>query len=211
MSLKILIADDHPIVRQGLKQILASESDVVALGEAETAQKMLELSRKQHWDVVVLDITMPGRSGLDVLKELKHERPKLPVLVLSAHPEDQYAVRVLKAGAAGYMTKERAPEELIKAIRKVLGGGKYVSESLAEKFAFALEVDTEKPLHETLSDREYQVMLMIASGKTATQISKKLYLSVKTISTYRTRILEKMKMTTNAELMRYAMQNRLID
>jgi DNA-binding NarL/FixJ family response regulator len=211
MSLRILIADDHPIVRQGLKQILASEPDVVAVGEAENAQKALELVRKQHWDVVVLDITMPGRGGLDVLKELRHERPKLPVLVLSAHPEDQYAVRVLRGGAAGYMTKEKAPEELIKAIKKVLHGGKYLSESLAEKLAFDLETDSEKPLHETLSDREYQVMLMIASGKTATQISKKLCLSVKTISTYRTRILEKMGMKSNAELMRHAIQNRLID
>lgn len=211
MSLKILIADDHPIVRQGLRQILGTEPDVGSVGEAETAQKVLELVRKQRWDVVVLDITMPGRSGLDVLKELRHERPKLPVLVLSAHPEDQYAVRVLKAGAAGYMTKEKAPEELIKAIRKVLGGGKYVSESLAEKLAFDLETDTEKPLHKTLSDREYQVMLMIASGKTATQISQKLYLSVKTVSTYRARILEKMGMKSNAELMRYAIENRLID
>ncbi len=211
MSLKILVADDHPIVRQGLKQILASEPDVVPIGEAESAQKMLELARKQHWDVIVLDITMPGRSGLDVLKELRHERPKLPVLVLSAHAEDQYAVRVLKAGAAGYMTKEKAPEELIRAIRKVLQGRKYLSESLAEKLAFDLEVDAEKPLHKTLSDREYQVMLMIASGKTATLVSKKLCLSVKTISTYRTRVLEKLGMKSNPELMRYAIQNRLID
>lgn len=211
MSLKILIADDHPIVRQGLRQILAAEPDVGAVSEAGTAQKVLELVRKQHWDVVVLDITMPGRSGLDVLKELKHERPKLPVLILSAHPEDQYAVRVLKAGAAGYMTKEKAPEELIKAIRKVLGGGKYLSESLAEKLAFDLETDTEKPLHKTLSDREYQVMLMIASGKTVKQIAQELHLSVKTISTYRARVLEKMQMKSNSELMRYAIQNRLID
>lgn len=211
MSLKILIADDHPIVRQGLKQILASEPDVVAVGEAETAQKTLELARKQHWDVVVLDITMPGRSGLDVLKELRQERPRLPVLVLTAHPEDQYAVRVLKAGAAGYMTKEKAPEELIKAIRKVLQGGKYVSESLAEKLAFDLETDTEKPLHKTLSDREYQVMRMIVSGKTVKQIGAELHLSVKTVSTYRARTLEKMKMKTIAELVRYATQNRLID
>lgn len=209
--IKILIADDHPIVRRGLRQILAEEPDVGVVGEAGTAQKVLELVRKQHWDVVVLDITLPGKSGLDVLKELKQERPKLPVLVLSVHPEEQYAVRVLRAGAGGYMTKEKAPEELIKAITKVLQGGKYLSESLAEKLAFDLETDAERPLHETLSDREYQVMLMIASGKTATQISKKLHLSVKTISTYRARILEKMRMKSNAELMRYAIQNRLID
>lgn len=211
MSLRILIADDHPIFRHGLKQILAAEPDVVAVGEAENSQKVLELARKQHWDVVVLDITMPGRSGLDVLKELRHERPKLPVLILSASPEDQYAVRVLKAGAAGYMTKERAPQELIKAIRKVLQGGKYLSESLAQKLAFDLETETERPLHETLSDREYQVMRMIVSGKTVKEIAAQLHLSVKTISTYRARTLEKMKMKTIAELVRYATQNRLID
>lgn len=211
MSLKILIADDHPIVRQGLKQILAAEPDVGAVGEADTAPQLLKLVRKQRWDVVVLDITMPGRSGLDVLKELKQERPKLPVLVLSVHSEDQYAVRVLRAGAGGYMTKEKAPEELIKAIRKVLHGGKYLSESVAEKLAFHLEAETGKPLHETLSDREHQVMLMIASGKTVKQIAQEMYLSVKTISTYRARVLEKMGMKSNAELMRYAIQNRLID
>ncbi len=211
MSLKILIADDHPIFREGLKQVLAAEPDVVAVGEAENAQKALELARKQQWDVVVLDITMPGRSGLDVLKELRHERPKLPVLILSASPEDQYAVRVLKAGAAGYMTKERAPQELIKAIRRVLQGEKYLSESLAQKLVFDLETDSRKPLHETLSDREYQVMRMIVSGKTVKQIAQELHLSVKTISTYRARTLEKMKMKTIAELVRYATQNRLID
>jgi len=211
MSLKILIADDHPIFRKGLKQVLAAESDVAAVGEAENSQKALELARKQHWDVVVLDITMPGRSGLDVLKELRQERPKLPVLILSASPEDQYAVRVLKAGAAGYMTKERAPQELIKAIRKVLQGEKYLSESLAQKLVFDLETDSEKPLHETLSDREYQVMRMIVSGNAVKQIAQELHLSVKTISTYRARTLEKMKMKTIAELVRYATQNRLID
>jgi DNA-binding NarL/FixJ family response regulator len=211
MSLKILIADDHPIFRHGLKQVLAAEPDVVAVGEAENGQKALELVRKQHWDVVVLDITMPGRSGLDVLKELRHERPKLPVLILSASPEDQYAVRVLKAGAAGYMTKERALQELIKAIRKVLQGGKYLSESLAEILAFDLETDSGKPLHETLSDREYQVMRMIVSGKSVKQIAAQLHLSVKTVSTYRARTLGKMKMKTIAELVRYATQNRLID
>jgi two-component system invasion response regulator UvrY len=211
MSLRILIADDHPIFRHGLKQVLAAQPDVVAVGEAENSEKALELARKQRWDVVVLDITMPGRGGLDVLKELRHERPKLPVLILSASPEDQYAVRVLKAGAAGYMTKERALQELIRAIRKVLQGGKYLSESLAEKLAFDLETDSGKPLHETLSDREYQVMRMIVSGKTVKQIAAQLHLSVKTVSTYRARTLEKMKMKTIAELARYATQNHLID
>jgi len=154
---------------------------------------------------------MPGRNGLDVLKELKQQRPKLPVLILSMHPEDQYAVRALKAGASGYLTKGSVEEKLVKAIKKILAGGKYVSSLLAEKMAFDLEQKTEKPLHETLSDREYQVMLLIGSGKTVSQIAEELSLSVKTIDTYRTRILEKMKMKTNAELMKYAIRNKLID
>jgi DNA-binding NarL/FixJ family response regulator len=209
--IKILIADDHAVVRRGLKQILGEEPDMAVFGEARNAEEVLKNVREQNWDIVILDITMAGRSGLDVLKELKHTRPKLPVLFLSIHPEDQYAVRVLKAGAAGYMTKESAPEELVKAIRKVLRGGKYISPSLAEKLAFDLETDSEKPLHESLSDREYQVMCMIASGKTVKDIAEALYLSVKTISTYRERILGKMKMKTNAELTHYAIKNRLVD
>ena len=154
---------------------------------------------------------MPGRSGLDVLKEIKQLYPKTPVLVLSMHPEDQFAVRVLKAGAAGYLTKENVPEEMVKAVRKVIGGGKYVSSSLAEKLAFDLQTDTEKPLHESLSDREYQVMCMIASGKTVKEIAEELVLSIKTISTYRTRILEKLNMRTNAELTHYAVKSGLVD
>jgi DNA-binding NarL/FixJ family response regulator len=209
--LKILIADDHPIVRKGLKQILSEESDMGVVGEAQNSQEVLELVRKQDWDIVILDITMPGRGGIDVLKELKHERPKLPVLMLSVHPEDQYAVRALKAHASGYMTKDSAPEELVKAIRKILRGGKYISSTLAEKLAFDLETETEKPLHETLSDREHQVLLMIASGKTVSKIAEELSLSVKTIDTYRARILEKMKMKTNAELTHYAIKNKLVD
>jgi len=209
--IKILIADDHPIVRQGLKQILSEEPDIEVVGEAQNSQEVLELVRKQHWDIVILDITMPGRGGLDVLKELKHERPKLPVLMLSVHPEDQYAVRALKAHASGYLTKDSAPEELVKAIRKILRGGKYISSTLAEKLAFDLETETDKPLHETLSDRESQVMLMIASGKTISQIAEELSLSVKTIGTYRTRVLEKMKMKSNAELMHYAIKNGLVE
>jgi DNA-binding NarL/FixJ family response regulator len=209
--LKILIADDHPIVRQGLKQILSEESDMGVFGEAQNSQEVLELVQKQDWDIVILDINMPGRGGIDVLKELKHERPKLPVLMLSVHPEDQYAVRALKAHASGYMTKDSAPEELVKAIRKILRGGKYISSTLAEKLAFDLETETEKPLHETLSDREHQVLLMIASGKTVSEIAEELSLSVKTIDTYRARILEKMKMRTNAELTYYAIKNKLVD
>ena len=194
-----------------MRQILSEESDIGEVGEAQNSQEVLELVRKKSWDIVVLDITMPGRGGLDVLKELKELHPKLPILILSMHPEDQYAVRALKAGASGYMTKESAQDELVKAIRKILQGGKYVSPTLAEKLAFNLEVRTEKPLHETLSDREYQVMLMIASGKTVSRIAEELALSAKTIDTYRTRILEKMKMKTNAELMKYAIRNKLVE
>lgn len=209
--LRILIADDHPIVRQGLKQILSEEPDMEVSGEAQNSQEVLELVRKQDWDILVLDITMPGRGGIDVLKEVKQQRPKLPILILSMHPEDQYAVRALKTGAAGYMTKEVVQEELIKAIRKILRGGKYISPNLAEKLALRLAPETEKPLHETLSDREYQVMIMIASGKTVSEIADELALSVKTIGTYRARILEKMKMKTNAELTHYAIKNGLVD
>ncbi len=209
--IKILIADDHAIVRRGLKQIVAEGPNMAVMGEAQNAKAVLELIRKENWDVVVLDITMPGKWGLDVLKELKIERPKLPVLVLSMHPEDQFAVRALKAGAAGYMTKESAPEELVEAIRKVFAGGKYVSPSLMEKLVSDLEIDTQKPLQETLSDREYQVMRRLAAGKTVGEIAEELSLSVKTISTYRTRILEKMRMSTNAELIHYAIRNGLVD
>jgi DNA-binding NarL/FixJ family response regulator len=209
--IKILIADDHPIVRQGLKQILSEEPDLEVVGEAQNCQEVLELVQEQHWDIVVLDITMPDRGGLDVLIELKHKRPRLPVLILSMHPEDQYAVRALKAHASGYMTKESIPEELVKAIRKIIRGGKYISPTLAEKLAFDLEAENEKPLHETMSDREYQVMLMIASGKTVSEIAKEISLSPKTIGTYRARLLEKMKMKTNGELMHYAIKNKLVE
>jgi DNA-binding NarL/FixJ family response regulator len=209
--MRILIADDHPIFRAGLKEILAKDADVESIGEADNGHKALELARKQRWDVVVLDITMPGKDGLEVLQELRRERPKLPVLVLSAHPEDQLALRLLKAGAAGYLTKDKAPKVLLSAIRKVLGGGKYVSESLAEKAVFQLASETTESLHETLSDREFQVMRMIASGKTIKEIGKELFLSVRTVSTYRARVLEKMNMKSNAELIRYALQNKLVD
>jgi two-component system, NarL family, invasion response regulator UvrY len=208
--IRIIIVDDHTVVRRGLKQILSEESDMSVVGEAHNAQEMLTLVRKQQCDVVVADISMPGRSGLDVLKELKQDRPKLPVLVLSMHPEDQYAVRALKLGASGYMTKESAPEELVKAIRKVVSGGRYVSPALAEKLALDLAVDTDRSPHETLSEREHQVFSMIARGKTVKEIADELALSVKTISTYRTRILEKMAMKNNAELIHYAISNRLV-
>jgi len=208
--IRILIADDHEIIRRGLKQIVSEQSDMTVEGEAENAPQVLDLVGRHEYDVVVLDLNMPGRSGLEALSELKQLRPKLPVLVLSVHSEDQYGVRVFKAGAAGYLTKESAPEELVGAIRKVCRGGKYVSESLAEKLAFGL-AQTASPMHETLSDREYQVMLMIASGKTVGQIGNELALSVKTISTYRARILLKMAMKSNADLTRYVIENHLLD
>ena len=208
--IRILIADDHAIVRRGLKHIVSEQPDMTVVGEAENARQVLDLVRTGEWDVIVLDINMPGRSGLEVLRELRREHPKLPVLVLSVHPEDQYGVRVLKAGAAGYLTKDSAPDELVQAIRKVHRGGKYVSASLAEVLAFELETETDQPRHKSLSDREYQVMTMIASGKTVGEIGEELSLSVKTISTYRARVLGKMKMRTNAELTHYAIQNQLL-
>jgi DNA-binding NarL/FixJ family response regulator len=209
--LRILIADDHAIVRQGLKQIVTETQDMMVAGEASNGQELLNKIKEGEYDVVVLDITMPGRNGMDVLRQLRSERPWLPVLMLSIHPEEQYALRALRAGASGYLTKESAPDELVVAIRKVSRGGKYVSSSLAEKLAFELEVGREQALHEALSDREYQVMCMIASGKTVMEIAQKLSLSEKTISTYRSRILEKMKMKNNAELTYYAIKNQLVD
>lgn len=208
---RILIVDDHPVVRRGLRQILEAESNLNVVGEAECGSRALELVRTRHWDLAVLDITMPGKSGLEVLRELKQERPKLAILVLSIHPEEQYARRVLKAGAAGYVTKASAPEQLALAVRRILRGSIYVSPSLAEKLAMDLRGDSQWPLHEGLSDREYQVLCLIASGKPIKQIALELQLSAKTISTYRARILEKMKMTSNADLIRYALHNRLVE
>ena len=198
-------------MRHGLKQILADEFKRASFGEASNAQEALNRIWKEPWDVVVLDITMPGRSGLEVLREIKKSSPKLPVLVLSMHPENQFAVRVLKRGAAGYMTKESAPAELVGAIKKVLAGGRFISSNLAEKLASYLSHDSQKPVQELLSDREFQVLRLIASGKIVSEIATELSLSVKTISTYRTRILEKMGMKNNAELMHYAIQHRLVE
>ena len=209
--IKVLVADDHPVVREGLKQILAEAQDIEVAAEAEDGHKLLEKVREQGFDVVVMDITMPGLMGLDALKQLKSEHPQLPILILSIHPEEQYALRVLRAGASGYLTKGSAPDSLIGAIRKVYRGGSYVSPALAERLADELRGDITKMPHETLSDREYQVMCLIASGKTVTEIADQLALSVKTVSTYRSRILEKMRMKTNAELTHYAIEHKLVD
>jgi two-component system invasion response regulator UvrY len=206
----ILIADDHPILRRGLKDILVREFKEAEYGEAENAEQVLNLVRKQNWDLVILDVTMPGRSGLDVLKDLKGLRPKVPVLVLSVHPEDQLGQRALKAGASGYMSKESAPEELIKAVRRVLAGRLYVSPVLAERLATDLR-GTPGEQHDALSDRELEVLRMLALGKTVTQIAGELHLSVPTVSTHRAHILEKMNMTTTAQLIRYAVRHHLVE
>jgi len=208
---RVLIADDHSILRRGLIEILMRELKGAVCGEAENAEQVLSRVQSHNWDLVILDVSMPGRSGIDILADLKRLRPKLPVLVLSMHPEDQYGKRVLRAGASGYLNKDSAPEELIRAISKVLAGGRYVSAALAEKLALELLQDQGQPLHETLSNRELEVLRMIGSGKTVSQIAEELHLSVTTISTYRARILEKMNMTTSAELMHYALSNQLVD
>jgi two-component system invasion response regulator UvrY len=204
--IRILVADDHAILRRGLRDILAHELEGVICAEAGNAQEVVAQVQSEPWDLVILDITMPGRSGLDLLRDLKQLRPELPVLILSMHPEDQYAKRVLKAGAAGYMNKETAPKELVKAIRKVLAGGRYASEALAEKLAFDLSAGAANQCHEMLSDREFEVLRMIASGKTISRIAEELHLGVTTVSTYRVRILEKLGMENNSELIRYALQ-----
>jgi DNA-binding NarL/FixJ family response regulator len=208
--IRVLIADDHTVVRQGLKQILSDDPQLSVVGEAADGNEVLTALETLSVDALVLDITMPGRNGLDVLKEVKRKRPALPVLVLSMHPEDQFAIRILRAGAAGYITKESAPEELVGALRKVCSGGKYVSPQLAEKLAVFIGDETTRPPHEKLSDREFEVLRMLALGKTVTEVAEELLLSVKTVSTYRSRVLEKMKMTSNADLTRYALQNELI-
>ena len=207
--LRILIVDDHPIVRQGLKQALA-DAEIGEIVEAATPQEALDLVRQREWDAVVLDIGLPGRGGLEVLKDIKQEVPRLPVLILSMHSEEQYAVRAIRAGAAGYLTKEAAPGKLVDAIHKIASGGRYISPELAERLATELTVDAVRPLHTSLSDREFDVLRLIASGQTVGHIATRLSLSVKTVSTYRARILEKMHLKNNAELMRYALTNHLL-
>jgi len=208
--IKVLIADDHPIVREGLKQVIEKASDMKVSGEALNGQEVLDLVYREEWDVLILDFSMPGKGGLDVIRELRRERPKLPILVLSMHPEAELAPRLLKAGAAGYLTKESATRELVAAVRKVFTGGRYVSPALAEKLAMDLAVPSDKQPHDLLSDREYQVLLRIAAGRTAAEIATEFSISIKTVRTYRDRIMEKMSMKNDVELTRYAMDNGLI-
>ena len=209
--IRVLIVDDHAIVRRGLRQIVAETGDIVVNGEAETGSQAIKTARQEDFDVMLLDISLPDKNGIEVLKQIKKEQPKLAVLMLSMHGEREFAVRALKAGASGYLTKQSAPAQLVTAIRHVAAGKKYVSPALAEELANPLGVDTEKPLHETLSDREFQTLRLIASGKTLSDMSAELCLSPKTISVYRSRLLEKLKLKNNSDLIRYAIKNRLAD
>lgn len=210
-TIRVFIADDHAIVREGLKQILADSPDIIVAGESENGLDAIKLFRKSKCHVMLLDISMPDKSGIDVLKQVKKENPEMAVLMLSMHREDQYAIRSLKAGAAGYLTKQSAPKELVTAIRQVAMGQKYVSAALAQELAAQVGDDHATPLHDTLSDREYQTLTMIASGKTVSAIAEELSLSVKTISEYRARLLVKMKLKNSAELTHYAIKNQLIE
>ncbi len=209
--INILIADDHALIREGLKKILNGEPDMTVVGEANNVVELLTALKRLAVNIILLDITMPGESGLDALKELRQKYPHVPVLILSFHPEHRFAVRALKAGAAGYLTKASAAEEVVQAIRKVVGGGKYVSASLAEQLATELDSGSGKLPHETLSDREFQVMRLIAAGKKSSEIAEELSVSVNTVNTYRMRIFEKMKMQSNVELSRYAVEHGLIE
>jgi two-component system invasion response regulator UvrY len=209
--IRVLIADDHSIVRQGLKQILEETDDLSVEGEASNGNEAMQKIRDMEWDVVLMDVSMPGKNGIETLKEIRQEKPDLPVLILSMYPEDQYAIRLIRAGASGYLTKESAPEQLVAAIRTVSQGRKYISPSVAELLALEIGSKSDRPPHEQLSNREDQIFRMIALGKTVSQIAEELKLSVKTASTYRTRILEKMHMKTNAELTHYAIRNGLVD
>lgn len=208
-GVRVLICDDHPMVRRGLREIVTEQTAMTVVGEASHAAEIVDLVRKTECDVVLLDITMPGRNGLEALKDIKLERPDMPVLMLSIHPEDQYAIRALKCGAAGYLTKESAPEELVRAIQKVVAGGRYVSASLAERLADQVGGKAGATPHEQLSDREFEVLRQIGQWKTVSQIAGEMSLSVKTVSTYRTRILEKLNLKTTAELIKYVQENRL--
>jgi two-component system, NarL family, invasion response regulator UvrY len=209
--IKVLVADDHAVVRRGLRQILTETPDILVGGEASTVHEVRQLVHDERWDVIVLDINMPGGSGLDLLAELRRLSPGLRVLILTVYPEEQYAVRAIRAGAAGFLTKESAPEQLIAAVRKIASGGRYVSRELAEALASIVAGETQGLPHERITDREFEVFKMLAGGQTVSQVAQRLALSVKTVSTHRTRILKKMEMATNAELTRYALRNGLVE
>jgi DNA-binding NarL/FixJ family response regulator len=209
--IKVLVADDHAVVRRGLRQILAETPDVLVGAEAATAEEVRRLVREERFSAVVLDINLPGGSGLELLGEIRRERPELPVLILTVYSEDQYAIRAIKGGAAGFLTKESAPDKLVEAVRKVAGGGRYVSAELAETLASVLAGEKGGAVHERLSDREFEILKILASGKTVSEAALALSLSVKTVSTHRTRLLKKMEMRTNAELMHYAMRHGLVE
>ncbi len=209
--INVLIADDHALIREGLRKTLSGEPDMTLIGEATNVVELFKQLERLVVNIILLDITMPGESGLDALKELHQKYPHIPVLVLSFHPEHRFAVRALKAGAAGYITKQSATEELVQAVRKIVGGGKYVSAALAEELATELDTHSGKLPHETLSDREFQVMRLIAAGKKSSEIAEELSVTISTVNTYRMRILEKMKMQSNVELARYALEHKLIE
>ncbi|HZN85437.1 MAG TPA: response regulator transcription factor [Burkholderiales bacterium] len=209
--MKVLIADDHPVVRRGLRQMLDAESDLSVVVEAKDGHEVIDQSARVPWDVAVLDYNMPGKGGIELVKELRRRYPDRPVLVLSMYPEDRYALRLLKAGAAGYLNKESAADELVGALRKVAGGGRYVSAALGEKLAQAMAGDGDAPAYEKLSDREYQIMWLIASGKTVGEVARQLFLSPNTVSTYRSRIFAKLGVKNNSELMRYAIRHQLVE
>ena len=209
--ISVMIADDHAIVRQGLKQILNDTDDIKVTGEAETGFQAIKISRQQHFDVMLLDISLPDRNGIEVLKQIKKDKPALAVLMLSMHNEHEFAIRALKAGASGYLNKQSAPAQLVIAIRQVAAGDKYVSPAVVQELANIIHTDADKPLYTTLSDREYQTLCLIATGKTLSEISTEMFLSPKTVSVYRARLLEKLKLTNNSELIRYAIKNKLVD
>ncbi len=209
--IRVLIADDHPVVREGLKQIISKAPDIIIGGEALNGQEVLDKVNSEKWDAVILDLNMPGKDGFDVLREIRREKQKLPILILSIFSEAQMGVRVLRAGASGFLNKESAPKELIHAIRKIHTGGKYISQKLAEKLAYEIEINTDEEPHKRLSNREFQVLCLIASGKTINEIADQFSLSDKTIRTYRERLLEKMNLKNDVELTHYAIQNKLIE
>lgn len=208
--MNIIIVDDHAVVRKGIRQILSEETEITSLGEASNSEELFEQLYDKNWDVVILDITLPGKNGLDVLIELKRRKPEIKVLILTMHPEEEIAIRALKTGASGYLNKDSVPSELLTAVKKINSGAKYISSSLGEKLAQYLDKDMRRLAHELLSNREYQILCLIASGNSLTDIAKELLISVKTVSTYRSRILEKMNMKSNVELTHYAIKNKLV-